>query len=192
MAAPSTGRVLVFLGPPGAGKGTQAARLGAELDLEKVSTGDMLRDHMSRGTELGKQVRPIYDAGGLVPDEVVISMIRERLEGMSVVRVIFDGFPRTVGQARELDRLLEALGSPVTAAPLLEVPEAALVERIVARARVEGRSDDTPETVRRRLEVYENSTRPLVDYYASHDLVRPVDGTGTPDEVYLRLRAAVA
>lgn len=185
-------RVLVFLGPPGAGKGTQAARLAADLGLVKLSTGDILRDHVARGTELGLRVREVMDGGGLVDDETVTAMIRERLAAMQAVRVIFDGFPRTVAQARALDALLEGLASPVAAAPLLEVPNSTLIERVLARAHQEGRADDTPETVRRRLEVYEQSTRPLVDYYAARGLVRRIDGTGTPDEVYRRLRATVA
>jgi adenylate kinase len=184
-------RVVIFLGPPGAGKGTQAARLAADLGLVKLSTGDMLRDHIARGTELGQRVKPIYDAGRLVPDEIVIAMIREKLAGMDDVRVIFDGFPRTVAQAQALDMLLEELSSPITAVPLLEVPESMLIERMLERSRKEGRSDDTPDTIRHRMVVYRAETQPLIDYYGGRGYVHRLDGTGTPDEVYGRLRDVV-
>jgi adenylate kinase len=184
-------QVLIFLGPPGAGKGTQAKRLAADLGLVQLSTGDMLRDHISRGTALGERVRPLYEAGDLVPDEIVIAMIRDKLAGMDKVRVIFDGFPRTQAQAQALDVLLEELSIPVNAAPLLEVPEALLVERILERGKTEGRSDDTPDTVRQRFAVYRAKTQPLIDHYAARGQLRVVDGTGTPDAVYARLRALV-
>lgn len=185
-------RVVIFLGPPGAGKGTQAARLAGDLRLVKLSTGDMLRDHVSRGTELGRRVKPVLDAGGLVTDDVVIAMIRERLASMDDVRVIFDGFPRTVAQAQALDVLLEELSAPISAVPLLEVPESVLVERVLERARLEGRSDDTPEVIRNRMTEYRSKTQPLIDYYAARGYLHRLDGTGSPDEVYARLRAVVS
>ena len=186
-------KVVIFLGPPGAGKGTQAERLAREQGLTKISTGEILRDHVSRGTELGQQVRPILDAGQLVPDHILIALIRDRLAGMEPVRVIFDGFPRTCAQAEALDMLLEELGAPVSAVPLLEVPDDLLVERIVERGRqaaVRGepvRSDDTEEVARRRQQVYRDQTQPLIDYYGARGHLRHVDGVGTMDEVYGRI-----
>jgi adenylate kinase len=184
-------KVVIFLGPPGAGKGTQAKRLAAELGLTPLSTGEMLRDHRARGTQLGQVVGPILDRGDLVPDEIVIAMIREQLSQMDHIRVIFDGFPRTTAQAQALDVLLEELAAPVSSAPLLEVPEDELVERLLERAKIEGRSDDNPETIRNRFKQYLEKTQPLIDFYSSRGHVRTVIGTGTPDEVYARLKAVV-
>ncbi len=182
---PDQNAVVVFLGPPGAGKGTQAERLAREYGLEKVSTGDMLRDHMTRGTALGSQVKPIYDAGHLVPDDVLIALIRDKLSGMGAVRVIFDGFPRTVAQARALDGLLAELDAPIVAVPLLEVPGEELVRRIVERGAQSGRSDDTEAVARERQRVYRQQTEPLVSYYGER--VRRLDGTGSMNDVYARL-----
>ncbi|MCP2012896.1 adenylate kinase [Deinococcus sp. HSC-46F16] len=193
----SGNKVVIFLGPPGAGKGTQAERLAQEEGLTKISTGDILRDHVSRGTELGQRVKPILDAGALVPDDILIALIRDRLAGMDAVRVIFDGFPRTGAQAEALDLLLEELGAPVTAVPLLEVPDGLLIERIVERGRQAAargepvRSDDTEEVARRRQEVYREQTQPLIDYYGARGHLRPVDGVGTMDEVYGRIVQAL-
>lgn len=193
----SANKVVIFLGPPGAGKGTQAERLAREEDLTKISTGDILRDHVSRGTELGQQVKPILDAGALVPDDILIALIRDSLKGMSAVRVIFDGFPRTRAQAEALDVLLAELGAPVTAVPLLEVPDELLIERIVERGRQASlrgeavRSDDTEEVARKRQEVYREQTQPLIDYYGARGSLRPVDGVGSMDEVYGRIVEAL-
>ncbi|GAA5534497.1 adenylate kinase [Deinococcus metallilatus] len=186
-------KVVIFLGPPGAGKGTQAERLAREQNLTKISTGDILRDHVKRGTALGQQVKPILDAGQLVPDDILIALIRDRLAGMEPVRVIFDGFPRTCAQAEALDMLLEELGAPVSAVPLLEVPDETLIERIVERGRQAAargepvRSDDTEEVARRRQQVYREQTQPLIDYYGARSHLRHVDGVGTLDEVHDRI-----
>lgn len=180
-------KVVIFLGPPGAGKGTQAERLAAEQALVKISTGDILRDHVARGTELGQQVAPLLKAGKLVPDELLMALIRERLASMESVRVIFDGFPRTKLQAQELDILLEELGAPITAVPLLEVPDELLIERIVERGKTSSRNDDTEDVARQRQEIYRQQTQPLIDYYAARGHLRPVDGVGSMDEVYHRL-----
>lgn len=183
--------VLIFLGPPGAGKGTQAARLASDLDLVKISTGDILRAHVARGSELGRKVQPIMERGELVPDQLIIAIIREELAGMSKVRAIFDGFPRTTPQAEALDALLAELGAPVDAALLLEVPEEELVQRLLKRAELEGRADDNEDTIRRRLEVYREQTQPLVDYYDAHGVLRRIDGLGDPGRVYCRIREAL-
>ncbi|MBZ9715076.1 adenylate kinase [Deinococcus multiflagellatus] len=185
--------VVIFLGPPGAGKGTQAERLAQDKGLVKISTGDILRDHVSRGTELGQQVRPILDAGQLVPDEILIALIRDKLADMEPVRVIFDGFPRTTAQAQALDMLLEELGAPVSAVPLLEVPDEVLIGRIVERGRQAAargeavRSDDTEEVARRRQDIYREQTQPLIDYYSARGHLYRVDGVGPMDEVYSRI-----
>lgn len=186
-------KVVIFLGPPGAGKGTQAERLAAEQDLIKISTGDILRDHVQRGTDLGQQIKPMLDAGQLVPDDILIALIRDRLADMEGVRVIFDGFPRTRAQAEELDVLLEELGAPVNHVPLLEVPDELLIERIVERGRQaaasggSGRSDDTEEVARKRQDVFREQTQPLIDYYGARGHLKRVDGVGSMDEVYARI-----
>jgi adenylate kinase len=184
-------KVIIFLGPPGAGKGTQAKRLAAEVGLVQLSTGDMLRDNIARGTELGKIVEPIMAAGDYVSDEIVIAMIREKLSNMDSIRVIFDGFPRTAAQAQALEVLLEELGAPVSSVPLLEVPEEELVERLLERAKIEGRDDDNPETIRNRFKVYLEKTQPLIDFYAARGHVKKVLGVGSPDDVYSRLKSVV-
>ena len=186
-------KVVIFLGPPGAGKGTQAERLATEQDLIKISTGDILRDHVQRGTDLGQQIKPMLDAGQLVPDDILIALIRDRLADMEGVRVIFDGFPRTRAQAEELDVLLEELGAPVNHVPLLEVPDELLIERIVERGRQaaasggSGRSDDTEEVARKRQDVFREQTQPLIDYYGARGHLKRVDGVGSMDEVYTRI-----
>jgi adenylate kinase len=185
--------VVIFLGPPGAGKGTQAERLAQDKDLVKISTGDILRDHVARDTELGQQVKPILDAGQLVPDGILIALIRDKLASMDAVRVIFDGFPRTTAQAKELDVLLEELGAPVSAVPLLEVPDQVLIDRIVDRGRQAAargeavRSDDTEEVARKRQEIYREQTQPLIDYYSARGQLTRVDGVGSMDDVYGRI-----
>lgn len=184
-------KVIIFLGPPGAGKGTQAIRLAAEQDLLQISTGDILRDHVARKTELGQQVAPILAAGQLVPDQILIALIRDKLASMEKIRVIFDGFPRTRAQAEGLDMLLEELGAPIHSVPLLEVPDEELIARIVERGKTSGRSDDTEETARARQEVYHTNTKPLVDYYAARGVLKRVNGIGNMDEVYQRIVQAV-
>ena len=181
------GEAVIFLGPPGAGKGTQAARLAEELSFKKLSTGDILRDHVARGTPLGLQVKPIMDRGDLVPDDLILALIREELSD----RVIFDGFPRTIPQAEALDRLLEETGTRLLGVVLVEAPEEELVRRLLKRAELEGRSDDNEETIRRRLQVYREKTEPLIQYYEKTGALRRVDGLGTPNEVYARIRAAL-
>lgn len=190
-------KVLIFLGPPGAGKGTQAQRLAHEEGLLQISTGEILRDHVKRGTTLGQQVKPLLDGGKLVPDEILIALIRDRLRGLNPVRVIFDGFPRTCAQAEALDRLLDDLGAPVSAVPLLEVPDEVLIERIVERGRQAAergeavRSDDTEEVARHRQQIYREQTQPLIDYYGARGHLYSVDGVGHLDEVYARIRAGL-
>ncbi len=175
--------VMIFLGPPGAGKGTQASRVAERLGLVKISTGDILRAHVREGTELGKKVAPIMERGDLVPDELILAIIREELKKLPTPRVIFDGFPRTRAQAEALDRLLEELGLRLDAVVLLEVPEEELVQRLLKRAREEGRADDNEETIRRRLAVYREETEPLIDYYAKKGVLYTIQGVGPIDEI---------
>ena len=184
-------KVVIFLGPPNAGKGTQAKRLAAEERMVQLSTGEMLRDHIARGTELGSQIKEIQNAGQLVSDDIVIALIRDKLSDMDDVRVIFDGFPRTVAQAQALDVLLEELGAPISSVPLLEVPEALLRERVAERFLKEGREDDKPEVFEKRLAVYHSLTAAVVPYYESRPYFARVDGVGTTDEVYARLKAVI-
>lgn len=183
---------LLLMGPPGAGKGTQAARLAEVEGLHKISTGDMLRAHVVEGSELGRRAEAIMEAGDLVPDDLIVAMVRTEVASMDEVRILLDGFPRTPGQAEALDALLAEFGAEMSAAVLLEVPEDELVRRLVSRAEEEGRADDNEGTVRKRMEVYRDSTRPLLDFYASRDLLVRVDGVGDVDAVTDRIREALA
>jgi adenylate kinase len=184
--------VLLLMGPPGAGKGTQAALLAEAEGLRKISTGDMLRAHVREGTELGRTARDIMAAGELVPDELIVAMVRREIESMDEVRILLDGFPRTPGQAEALDELLSEYDAEMTAAVLLEVPEEELVRRLLARAREEGRSDDTEATIRKRMEVYRASTQPLLEYYEQRGLLKRVDGVGEVHEVTRRIQEVLA
>jgi adenylate kinase len=178
-------RRLLILGPPGAGKGTQAAMIATAVGIPHVSTGEMLRDHVSRGTDLGARAKVIMEAGDLVPDEIVIAMVKERLAGDDAAcGFLLDGFPRTAPQAEALDR--EAIS--IEAVINLEVDEDELVARMLAR----GRADDTEETVRNRFAVYRRQTEPLIAYYGGKGLIRTVDGMGTIDEVFARICRTLA
>lgn len=185
---------IIFLGPPGAGKGTQASRLCKERDLVQLSTGDMLRGHVKRETELGKAAKKLMDAGELVSDDVIIGMVRAELEQKEAgqIRMLFDGFPRTIAQAEALGNLLAELEVPLVGVLLLEVAEEELVKRLLKRAQDQGRSDDNEETIRNRMKVYRDQTEPLVDYYQDKGPLKKVDGLGTFDEVYTRLTQALA
>ena len=183
----------IFLGPPGSGKGTQAKLLAHRMGVPTISTGDMLREAVRLETPLGRRARAIMEAGELVPDDVVIGLIRERIS-LPDARggFLLDGFPRTIAQAAALDRLLEGNGEALDAVINLLVPEATLVERIVGRAALEGRSDDRPETVRERLRVYRDKTAPLVDLYGARGIRIDVDGSGSIEEVSGRIDRAAA
>ncbi len=175
---------VVFFGPPGSGKGTQASRLASTLGIPQVSTGDLLRSNVARGTDLGKVARPIMDSGALVPDDLVTRMLKERLEEPDAATgALFDGYPRTVPQAEELDRLLRIEGRSLTAVLFIDVPDPVIVGRLVKRAEIEGRSDDTPETVAARLRVYRDKTEPLAERYRTLGLFHRIDGDRPVDEV---------
>lgn len=187
MAPAPASEVLLLMGPPGAGKGTQANRLASGRGLVKLSTGDMLREHVRRGTELGKRAKGIMEAGDLVPDDLIIAMVSSELEDQQTVRVLLDGFPRTPGQAAALDALLSEHDTAVTAAVALEVDQEELVRRLLQRSRDEGRFDDNEATIRKRMEVYRNETQPLLDYYRGQGKLVSVDGVGEMDDVTERI-----
>lgn len=212
------GRVVVLLGSPGVGKGTQGIRLGRDLGWAHVSTGDLLRAALTAGTPLGLEARRYMDAGRLVPDDVIVDLVREHLAAMPADRgVVFDGFPRTVPQAEALDDVLAGAGRGVDRVCLLEAAEEVLVKRISGRRSSPGgrvynihfdpprrdgfcdetgealihRADDHPDTVRTRLAVYREATAPLVGYYRAKGLLARVDGEGDIEQVYASLRTAV-
>lgn len=183
---------LVFFGPPGSGKGTQASRIAGSLGIPQVSTGDLLRAHVARGTELGRTAKPIMESGALVPDELVTRMLRERLAEPDASRgALFDGYPRTLAQADALDALLSESGRRVDAVLFLDVPDEPIVERLVKRAAVEGRADDTPETIRERLRVFREKTAPLAERYRKSGRLVTIDGDRPVDVVSAEVRAAV-
>ena len=177
---------LILLGPPGAGKGTQAARLADELNAPHISTGVILREAAARGTELGNKAKEIMDQGRLVGDDVMLGIIRERLaEDDCASGYILDGFPRTIPQAQALDELLEERSAPPVVIANLELDENELRRRIAGRRSEDQRSDDSEETVLHRFAVYQEQTRPLLDYYGER--VSPLDGKGSIDDVFERL-----
>jgi len=212
---------LILLGPPGAGKGTQAERLRDDFGLPHISTGDMLRSEVAGGSELGDRAKRYMEAGELVPDEVIVGMITGRV-GEEDARdgFLLDGFPRNAEQAQALAEALERLGRRLTAALLIEVPDDELVRRLAGRrmcvknpshiyhvefdppkhegvcdqdgSRLVQRDDDREETIRRRLEVYHSQTEPLIDHYEEAGMLLRFDGTRDPDEVHARIRATLA
>ncbi len=210
---------LIFLGPPGAGKGTQAKKLVELLGIPQISTGDILREKKNEDSPLGKQIREIMAAGKLVPDEIVIEIVKERLAKPDCEKgFILDGFPRTVPQADALEKMLAEMGKKLDAVVYIYVPDEELIKRISGRRvcekcgeeyhivykppKVDGicdkcggkliqREDDKEEVVRKRIEVYNESTAPLIDYYEKKGLLRKVDGTATMDEVFERIKSAL-
>jgi adenylate kinase len=211
---------LILIGPPGAGKGTQAERLRQDFALPYIATGDMLRTHVKEETDLGHQAKAFMDAGDLVPDDLIVAMARERLEEPDAQEgFLLDGFPRTSGQADALAEMLTGLGRTVTAALLIDVPDDELVRRLAGRrmcvkaghnyhvefdppkhegicdqdgSRLIQRDDDTPEVIQNRLAVYHRQTKPLVDYYDRQGLLRRIDGTRPPAAVHDHIRAVIA
>jgi adenylate kinase len=173
---------LVVLGPPGAGKGTQAVRIAEQFSCADIATGDIFRANVAEGTELGRIAQEYLDSGDLVPDEVVIAMVTERLvEPDCEGGFVLDGFPRTVAQAEALDRMLEEIDRELLAVLYFQVPDELAVERLHVRSLQEGRTDDTPEIIRHRLEVFHKRTEPVVEYYRSKGILvgihaeRPID-----------------
>jgi adenylate kinase len=209
---------LILLGPPGAGKGTQASRLRGDFDLPYIATGDLLRDQTSNGTELGRQAKTYMDRGELVPDDLVIAMILEKIDQEGQDGFLLDGFPRNLAQAEALDEAIEGRGRRRTAALLVDVPDDLVIRRLSGRrqcrnghlyhvefdppkhdevcdqdgTRLFQRDDDKPETVQKRLAVYHEQTEPLIDYYDERGLLRRFDGTRSPTEVHDHIRATLA
>jgi adenylate kinase len=209
---------LILLGPPGAGKGTQAARLREDFDLPYIATGDLLRGHVAEETELGQKAKEYMSAGKLVPDDLVIAMILDKIEEEGDDGFLLDGFPRTVPQADALADELERRGRRLTAALLVEAPDDVVVQRLSGRRQCSNghlyhvdydppkhdgfcdqcgkplarRDDDDPDKVRTRLDTYHQETEPLIDYYDERGLLRRFDGTRTPGEVHDHIRATLA
>jgi adenylate kinase len=182
--------IVALLGPPGSGKGTQAARLGSDAGFVALSTGDLLRAARRSGSELGRRAAAFMDRGELVPDELVVGAVRDAVAGLAGRPIQLDGFPRTVAQADALSAALADHGRALTAVILIDVPDALVRERIAGRH--DERSDDDPATVRERLRVYHAETEPLVAYYRERGLLRRVDGAQDPDAVAAGVRAALA
>jgi adenylate kinase len=206
---------IVFLGPPGAGKGTQAKRIAEKYGIPQVSTGDMFREHLSKGTELGQKAKEYMEKGQLVPDEIVLGMVEERLKQSDCEKgFILDGFPRTVPQAEALDQLLDKMGKKIDYAICIDVPDEELVKRLTGRRtckkcgmmyhvifkppKEEGkcdvcggelyqRADDNEETVRNRLKVYHEQTEPIIQFYEKKGVLHRIDGIGSIDEIFERI-----
>jgi adenylate kinase len=183
---------LVLLGPPGAGKGTQAKRLAQRLDVPAISTGDIFRRNVAEGTELGRDAQRFMDAGEYVPDSVTNAMVADRLTEQDATKgFVLDGYPRTAAQVEELDRMLAAVDAELDAVVELTADPEEVVSRLRNRAVTEGRSDDTEDVIRHRLGVYAQQTAPLTRIYAQRDLHQQVDGMGEVDDVTRRILAAV-
>jgi adenylate kinase len=209
---------LILLGPPGAGKGTQAARLREDFDLPYIATGDLLREHKEQGTDLGQQAKAFMDEGKLVPDELVIAMILKKVEDVGDDGFLLDGFPRTVEQADAISEALEARGRGLTAVLLIDAPDSVVIQRLSGRRQCKNghlyhvdfdppknpgfcdqcgkplyqRDDDRPETIAKRLATYHEKTEPLIGYYEERGQLRRFDGTRDPVEVHDHIRATLA
>jgi len=179
---------IIFIGPPGVGKGTQSQRLLKHFGIPHVSTGDLLREAIAEKTRLGRLAQRYMTRGQLVPDPIVLQIVGARLEeGDCQNGCLFDGFPRTLGQAQALDEFLAEMGAPLNAVIELKVDEDEVVRRLAQRQR----GDDTPEIIRRRMHSYWEQTAPLLDYYQRRNILYSIDGVGTPDEVFGRIKAAL-
>lgn len=184
---------LVLFGPPGAGKGTQSQFLIRDMGLSHLSTGDLLRSEIAAGTTLGLEAKTLMDAGLLVPDEVVIGMIRSKLQSNPDAKgFIFDGFPRTIAQAEALDTLLLGLGTSIHCMISMAVPRQELIDRLLLRGQDSGRADDQDHgVIEQRIEEYLRKTAPVADYYRNQGKLQEIDGLGTIESIYQRIQAAV-
>lgn len=183
---------LVLLGAPGSGKGTQAAKLKDYLQIPHISTGDLLRGEVAAGTKLGLEAKEVIARGELVSDAILLGMLEDRLQRDDCKDgFILDGYPRNLAQADALNTLLARIKQPMDYAVQLEVPTDLLIDRIAGRAAAEGRADDNPESVRKRLEIYDSQTAPVIDYYRTNGQLNIVDGVGELDEVFNRILTAI-
>ncbi len=183
---------LIFMGPPGAGKGTQAKIVTTDYGIIQISTGDILRESIRTGKELGLKAKQFMDAGKLVPDEVVIGIVRDRIrEKDAADGYLLDGFPRTTQQATALKEMMKAEGQKLNAAVNLDVPEAELISRLLSRAQKEGRADDTEPVIKNRLKTYMDQTLPLIEYYRNEGILKEVNGNGSLEDITERIRTAL-
>ena len=183
---------LLVLGPQGAGKGTQAKRISSEYGIPHISTGDMFRAAIAAGTDLGKRVEPLLASGTLVPDDVTIALIRERLSGDDATDgFVLDGFPRNLAQAEALDEMLGEIGRGLDAILFFDVPDSVGMQRALSRAELEGRSDDTPEAIQRRLDNYHRETEPLIEFYRTRGNVVPIHANRSENEVFAEISRAL-
>ena len=179
---------LLFLGPPGAGKGTQAARLCQAHGIKHLSTGDLLRSEVAAGTALGQEAEAVMNRGELVSDALVLAIVESQMKALNGGGWLLDGFPRTVPQAEALDKLLAELQQPIDAVVLLELDDGVLIERLLAR----GRADDTEAVIRNRLEVYRDKTAPLIDFYKTRGLLTSIEAQGSMDAIAERLEKSLS
>jgi adenylate kinase len=183
---------VLLLGPQGAGKGTQAKRIAAEYDIPHIASGEILRSEMEAGTELGLRVKDVYDRGDLVSDDLMIELIRTRLGHADTDNgFILDGFPRTTVQAEALDTMFGDIGRGLSVVFALQIPDAVAFERLLKRAEIEGRADDTADAIQRRLETYHRETAPLIEYYRVRGNVVPVHGDRSENEVFAEIQSAL-
>ena len=184
---------LVLLGAPGSGKGTQATRLKDHLQVPHVSTGDLLRAEVKAGSPLGLQAKEVMARGELVSDDILLGMLEDRFSRDDTKNgFILDGYPRNLAQADALDALLGRIGQPMDYAVQLEVDNELLIDRLAGRAKAEGRADDNPESVRKRLQVYDTQTAPVIEFYRQHGQLTVVDGVGSLDDVFARIVEAIS
>ena len=183
---------IVLLGGPGAGKGTQADKLKEYYGVPHISTGEVLREARASGTELGKKAAEYMDAGKLLPDDIILGIINEKLD-MPFMKhgFLFDGFPRTILQAEGLDEKLKHKGESLDCVVSIEVPDEIVIERLLKRAEVEGRSDDNRVTIENRIRIYYEQTEPLKSYYKDRGLLKSVDGVGTVEEIFERIKTVI-
>ncbi|MCS7204692.1 MAG: adenylate kinase [Leptospiraceae bacterium] len=181
-------KIIVFMGPPGAGKGTQAKIICQQLQIPQISTGDILRKAIQDQTELGMQAKSYMDKGELVPDSVVVGIVEERIKQDDCKNgFLLDGFPRTINQAIELEKMLEKLEKKINVVINIDVPEEELVKRLLNRAKIENRSDDTEPVIRNRMRTYFQQTYPLIEFYQKKGLLVNIDGMGTIEEITERI-----